>query len=154
VILESSVNALTVENTGKDEVFVQAGDIVKGGQQDRVLSVDLLLPPRSGEVTIAAFCVEHGRWHSASHAFSSGESAYHSLRSEKYTQVRDSLRRSGGHTSVVMSVHADAHGNGWLGVMEQNASPHGYARLPMRDGEVLRNYGGPILGWLSPAAYP
>jgi hypothetical protein len=57
-----SVNALTVENTGKDEVYVQAGDIVKGGQQDRVLSVDLLLPPRSGEVSIAAFCVEHGRW--------------------------------------------------------------------------------------------
>ena len=57
-----SVNALTVENTGKDEVFVQAGDIVKGGQQDRVLSVDLLLPPRSGAVSIAAFCVEHGRW--------------------------------------------------------------------------------------------
>jgi hypothetical protein len=51
-----------VENTGKDEVYVQAGDIVKGGQQDRVLSVDLLLPPRSGEVSIAAFCVEHGRW--------------------------------------------------------------------------------------------
>ena len=57
-----SVNALTVENSGKDEVYVQAGDIVKGGQQDRVLSVDLLLPPRSGEVSIAAFCVEHGRW--------------------------------------------------------------------------------------------
>jgi hypothetical protein len=58
-----SVNALTVENTGKEEeVYVQAGDIVKGGQQDRVLSVDLLLPPRSGEVSIAAFCVEHGRW--------------------------------------------------------------------------------------------
>ncbi len=51
-----------MENTGKDEVYVQAGDIVKGGQQDRVLSVDLLLPPRSGEVSIAAFCVEHGRW--------------------------------------------------------------------------------------------
>jgi hypothetical protein len=57
-----SVNALTMENTGKDEVYVQAGDIVKGGQQDRVLSVDLLLPPRSGEVSIAAFCVEPGRW--------------------------------------------------------------------------------------------
>jgi hypothetical protein len=27
-----------------------------------VLSVDLLLPPRSGEVSIAAFCVEPGRW--------------------------------------------------------------------------------------------
>jgi hypothetical protein len=57
-----SVNTLTVENTGNDEVYVQAGDIVKGGQQDRVLSVDLLLPPRSGAVSIAAFCVESGRW--------------------------------------------------------------------------------------------
>jgi ARG and Rhodanese-Phosphatase-superfamily-associated Protein domain len=57
-----SVNALMVENVGDDEVFVQAGDIVKGGQQDRVLSVDLLLPPQSGRVLIPAFCVEPGRW--------------------------------------------------------------------------------------------
>jgi ARG/rhodanese/phosphatase superfamily protein len=57
-----SVNELTVENVGDDEVFVQAGDIVKGGRQDRVLSVDLLLPPHSGRVFIAAFCVEPGRW--------------------------------------------------------------------------------------------
>ena len=57
-----SVNELTVQNTGTQEVFVQAGDILKGGRQDRVLSVDLLLPPQSGEVSIAAFCVEHGRW--------------------------------------------------------------------------------------------
>jgi hypothetical protein len=57
-----SVNELTVENVGDDEVFVQAGDIVKGGRQDRVLSVDLLLPPRSGPLSIAAFCVEQGRW--------------------------------------------------------------------------------------------
>jgi hypothetical protein len=57
-----SVNQLTIENIGNDEVFVQAGDIVKGGRQDRVLSVDLLLPPHSGAVPIAAFCVEHGRW--------------------------------------------------------------------------------------------
>jgi hypothetical protein len=57
-----SVNELTVENAGADEVFIQAGDIVKGGQQDRVLSVDLLLPPHSKRVPIAAFCVESGRW--------------------------------------------------------------------------------------------
>jgi len=57
-----SVNALIVENDGDDEVFIQAGDIVKGGRQDRVLSVDLLLPPRSGRVLIPAFCVEPGRW--------------------------------------------------------------------------------------------
>ena len=58
-----SVNQLAVENSSHDtEVFIQAGDIVKGGQQDRVLSYDLLVPPRSGKVPIAAFCVEAGRW--------------------------------------------------------------------------------------------
>ena len=57
-----SVNELSIENTSDGEVFVQAGDIVKGGQQDRVLTVSLLLPPHSGKVPIAAYCVEHGRW--------------------------------------------------------------------------------------------
>ena len=41
---------------------MQIGDIVKGGQQDRVLTVSLVLPPKSGRVPIAAFCVEQGRW--------------------------------------------------------------------------------------------
>jgi hypothetical protein len=56
------VNELTIENTGADEVFVQAGSIVKGGRQDRVLTVSLLLPAHSGRIPIAVFCVEHGRW--------------------------------------------------------------------------------------------
>jgi ARG/rhodanese/phosphatase superfamily protein len=57
------VNNLEVENLSKDRLlFIQAGDIVKGGQQDRVLSVDLILPPASGRTSIAVFCVEHGRW--------------------------------------------------------------------------------------------
>src|SRR6185503_6887827 len=57
-----SVNELTIENISKEEVFVQSGDIVKGGQQDRMLVVDLILPPHSGKIPIAAFCVENGRW--------------------------------------------------------------------------------------------
>lgn len=57
-----SVNQLTVENTGSESVFIQAGDIVKGGQQDRVLTVSLLIPPQSGRMPIGAFCVEQGRW--------------------------------------------------------------------------------------------
>ncbi len=57
------VNELAIENVSKDkEVYVQSGDIVKGGQQDRVLAVDLIVPPRSGRIPIAAFCVEQGRW--------------------------------------------------------------------------------------------
>jgi hypothetical protein len=56
------VNELQIENLGGSEVFVQSGDIVKGGQQDRVLTVSLLLPPKSGRIPIASFCVEQGRW--------------------------------------------------------------------------------------------
>jgi hypothetical protein len=43
-------------------VYVQAGDIVKGGQQDRTLAYDLIVPPKSGRIPIDAFCVEQGRW--------------------------------------------------------------------------------------------
>jgi hypothetical protein len=56
------VNQLSIENISTEEVFVQSGDIVKGGQQDRMLVVDLILPPHSGKIPIAAFCVENGRW--------------------------------------------------------------------------------------------
>src|SRR5260370_30757430 len=57
-----NVNQLSIENTSKDEVFVQAGDIVKGGQQDRVIAFDLIVPAQSGKMPIASFCVEAGRW--------------------------------------------------------------------------------------------
>ncbi len=62
VIETGNVNRLEIENLGDEEVFVQSGDIVKGGKQDRVLSVSLVLPPRSGLIPIASFCVEQGRW--------------------------------------------------------------------------------------------
>ena len=62
VIETGQVNELKIENTGDEEVFVQAGDIVKGGRQDRVLMVSLVLPPHSGAVPISSFCVEAGRW--------------------------------------------------------------------------------------------
>jgi hypothetical protein len=58
----SNVNQLEIENLGTEEVFVQSGDIVKGGKQDRTLMVSLILPPKSGSVPIASFCVEQGRW--------------------------------------------------------------------------------------------
>ncbi|HEY0098989.1 MAG TPA: DUF6569 family protein [Pyrinomonadaceae bacterium] len=58
-----NVNELAIENLSRtEEVYVQSGDIVKGGQQDRMLGVDLVVPPRSGKISIGAFCVEQGRW--------------------------------------------------------------------------------------------
>ncbi|HML12554.1 MAG TPA: DUF6569 family protein [Xanthobacteraceae bacterium] len=57
-----NVNQLEVENTGDTELFIQSGDIVKGGRQDRVLTVSLIVPPHSGPMPIDSFCVEQGRW--------------------------------------------------------------------------------------------
>lgn len=64
VVYETSeVNELEVENVSKElDVFIQSGDIVKGGKQDRVLAVSIIIPARSGRVKIEAFCVESGRW--------------------------------------------------------------------------------------------
>ena len=57
------VNRLVASNRGDKSVYLQAGDIVKGGQQDRVLQHDAVLPPKSRNVALSAFCVESGRWH-------------------------------------------------------------------------------------------
>ena len=57
------VNELIVENISPDhDVFIQAGDIVKGGKQDRVLAISVIIPRLSGKVSIEAFCVESDRW--------------------------------------------------------------------------------------------
>ncbi len=64
VVYETSdVNELAVENLSKtQDVFIQSGDIVKGGKQDRVLAVSIIIPANSGRILIQAFCVESGRW--------------------------------------------------------------------------------------------
>src|SRR5262245_23647305 len=57
-----NINELAVENVSAEEVFVQAGDIVKGGQQDRTIALDVLIQPKSGRIPVGSFCVEQGRW--------------------------------------------------------------------------------------------
>ncbi len=57
------VDELIVENLSpKYDVFIQSGDIVKGGKQDRVLAISIIIPRNSGKVSIEAFCVEAERW--------------------------------------------------------------------------------------------
>lgn len=58
-----NVSELAIENLTEDEeIFIQAGDIVCGGKQDRVLGQDQIVSPKSGKIPLQSFCVEAGRW--------------------------------------------------------------------------------------------
>ena len=74
-----NVNELAIRNFSNQDVYVQAGDMVRGGEQDRMMSVDFIVPPRSGRMPIGAYCVESGRWNrrgnEAPATFSSSENS-------------------------------------------------------------------------------
>jgi hypothetical protein len=59
---QAEVNALEIENRSDRWLFIQAGDVVKGGKQDRTIGIDVALEPHSKPKPVNAFCVEHGRW--------------------------------------------------------------------------------------------
>jgi len=73
------VNELAIRNLSNQDIYVQAGDIVRGGEQDRMISIDFIVPPRSGRMPIEAFCVESGRWNKRGNedpsSFSSSENS-------------------------------------------------------------------------------
>src|SRR5688500_18333409 len=56
------VNELAIENVSDQDVYIQSGDVVKGGKQDRTIATDVIAQASGGRVPIAAFCVEQGRW--------------------------------------------------------------------------------------------
>lgn len=74
-----NVNELAIQNFSKQDVYVQAGDMVRGGEQDRMISVDFIVPARSRRMPIEAYCVESGRWNSrgneTARTFSSSENS-------------------------------------------------------------------------------
>jgi hypothetical protein len=59
---QATVNSVEIHNKSDQWLFLQAGDIVRGGKQDRTIMTDVLLPPHSRPQSIDAFCVERGRW--------------------------------------------------------------------------------------------
>jgi hypothetical protein len=60
---QAEVAELLIENASDRPCFIQAGDVVKGGQQDRSIAADVVIPARSGKAPLPSFCVEQSRWH-------------------------------------------------------------------------------------------
>ncbi len=82
-----NVNKLAIENVSAEEVYIQSGEIVKGGEQDRTLAFDLIVPPHSGRMPIDAFCVEQGRWSQRGTELAVGFSASEKMLSSKDLKV-------------------------------------------------------------------
>ena len=59
---QATVSALVVDNRGAVHVLLLAGEILHGGKQNRIVLEDVLVPPRSGPLTLPVYCVEQGRW--------------------------------------------------------------------------------------------
>jgi hypothetical protein len=72
----AQVNELLIENSSGKPCFVQAGDVVKGGQQDRSIARDFVIPARTPASPIASFCVEHSRWQGKGAFEASTQNAY------------------------------------------------------------------------------
>jgi hypothetical protein len=72
----AEVDELLIENTSDKPCFVQAGDVVKGGQQDRTIARDFVIPARTPQTPVASFCVEQSRWAGKAAFQSSTQNAY------------------------------------------------------------------------------
>jgi hypothetical protein len=58
-----AVASLQITNDSDVSLFLQVGQLLQGGRQDRTLGVSLVVPPHAQDLAIPAFCVEASRWH-------------------------------------------------------------------------------------------
>ncbi|MBL0019345.1 MAG: hypothetical protein IPP17_23665 [Bacteroidetes bacterium] len=98
------VNKLFIQNTGNDSIFIMAGEVVKGGKQDRVIAMDMVIPPHSEPIDLSVFCVEHGRWTYDGSAASDGFTGHANVAN---TSVRKAAVVSKNQSEVWSKVRSD-----------------------------------------------
>jgi ARG and Rhodanese-Phosphatase-superfamily-associated Protein domain len=59
---QERVGALRIENQSDHPLYLQEGERLIGGKQDRTIITSLVIPPKSGKTSVPTFCVEHNRW--------------------------------------------------------------------------------------------
>ncbi len=92
-----SVPELKVNNKSSRNVLILDGEEMVGAKQNRVINVTILIGPKR-TVVIPVSCVEQGRWSYRGAAFRSEERMMASkMRSRKYHDIRESLRRGRGY---------------------------------------------------------
>src|SRR5262245_18825116 len=57
-IHETDRHPVQIENVSGQSVFIQLGELIRGGMQDQVVATTLLLPPNSGKMNLLTICVD------------------------------------------------------------------------------------------------
>ena len=83
---QEEVNEVVIENNSDDYLFLQEGDIITGGKQDRTIYASLIVPPRQKE-QIKVFCVEQSRWTAGAGGGNFGNAANPSLAPKEVRQA-------------------------------------------------------------------
>lgn len=99
---ERTYNLLTVLNKSQDTIFMMSGDVVTGGNQDRVIAQDQVVAPGTVR-NIDVFCVEHGRWGFNDSTATENEKhifAFKGYYNVASPQVRQAVQRTGSQQEV------------------------------------------------------
>jgi hypothetical protein len=59
---QQQVQKLVIDNRSDQPLYLQEGDRIQGGKQDRIVAASLVIAPHSGKQTLPAFCIEQSRW--------------------------------------------------------------------------------------------
>ncbi len=131
------VGQLEIENLADLDLFLQAGDMVKGGRQDRTLGADFIVPARTGRMRVPAFCVEQGRWSErrgeSAAKFSSSEETLSSSKLKRVIRKEQSQADVWEEVAAVQSKLAASVGS----KVTAAASPSSL-QLSMEDGALRR----------------
>jgi hypothetical protein len=58
----ADVNGLMIVNLSDKPLYIMPGEIIYGGQQDRTIGEEAIIPPSKTPVKVSVYCVESGRW--------------------------------------------------------------------------------------------
>jgi hypothetical protein len=76
----ADVHVVSITNTGKKAIFVQSGELITGGKQDRIIAETTIIPPGGKKDYLTTFCIEKGRWDDKPRPFGYAGSGDASLR--------------------------------------------------------------------------
>ncbi len=59
---QERVSELRIDNQSDYPLFLQEGDRVQGGKQDRTIIASMVVPSKSGPIPLPTMCIEQSRW--------------------------------------------------------------------------------------------